>query len=101
MPQSLKSWLVIVVLFIVGLNFLHNRSVQKRLSSSAPIPEAPLQTVAVLAPLQLDGYEIEPVARYEIRAKVLSAERYSLGREADLSPIDLALAACRTIAKSA
>jgi hypothetical protein len=90
-PQSLKSWLVIAVLFIVGLNFLHNRSVQKRLSNSAPVTEVPAQSAAILAPLQIDGFDIEPVARYEIRAKVLSVERYRMGREADLSPVDFAL----------
>ncbi len=91
MPQSLKSWLVIAVLFVAGLNFLRNCSVQRRLSSTAVVTEQPLQISAVMAPFQLDGYEIEPVARYEVRAKVLSVERYRLGREADLSPVDLAL----------
>jgi hypothetical protein len=36
-------------------------------------------------------YKITPLARFQIRAKVLSREEYSLGREADLSPVDFAL----------
>ncbi len=41
--------------------------------------------------LQRDGYVIEPLASYEVRARVLSIERYRMGREADLSPLDFAL----------
>jgi hypothetical protein len=39
----------------------------------------------------LDGYRITPLAEFKIRAKVLSREDYSMGRESDLSPVDLAL----------
>jgi hypothetical protein len=38
-----------------------------------------------------DGYRITPLAQFEVEARVLSAERYWLGREADLAPVDLAL----------
>ncbi|WP_078121629.1 hypothetical protein [Thiosocius teredinicola] len=37
------------------------------------------------------GYRITPLADFSIRAKVLSREDYSFGREADVSPMDLAL----------
>lgn len=37
------------------------------------------------------GYSITPLESFEIEARVLSAEHYSFGREADLSPVDLAL----------
>lgn len=36
-------------------------------------------------------YRLTPRARFEIEARVLARERYRSGREADLSPIDLAL----------
>ncbi len=38
-----------------------------------------------------DGYMITPLARFEVEARVLGAERYRMGRESDLSPVDLAL----------
>lgn len=38
-----------------------------------------------------EDYVIERKAHFELTAKVLSREDYSLGREADLSPTDLAL----------
>ena len=42
-------------------------------------------------PIERDGYRITPLAEFQIRAKVLSRESYFSGREADLSPLDLAL----------
>lgn len=46
---------------------------------------------AVLAPFTHRGYRIAPVARFEIKARLLSRETYRVGREADLSPVDYAL----------
>lgn len=42
-------------------------------------------------PWQKGEYTITPLASYEVTALVLAREDYSLGREADLSPMDLAL----------
>lgn len=40
---------------------------------------------------ELNGYRITPLADFSIKAKVLSREDYRYDREADLSPMDLAL----------
>lgn len=40
---------------------------------------------------QLGDYDVHALARFELRARVLSAERYRFDREADLAPVDLAL----------
>ncbi|WP_211824059.1 hypothetical protein [Kistimonas asteriae] len=37
------------------------------------------------------GFALTPVAEFSLRARVLSREDYRSGREADLSPVDLAL----------
>ena len=71
--------------------FTHNKLVQKRLASYGPVAEQPVQENTDAPAMQREGYVIEPVARYEIRAKVLSIERYRMGREADLSPVDFVL----------
>ena len=44
-----------------------------------------------LAPFQLEDANLQPLAGFSIDARVLSREDYSLGREADYSPTDLAL----------
>ena len=36
------------------------------------------------------GFQIQPLARFAIDAKVLSREDYYLGQEAELAPVDLA-----------
>lgn len=43
------------------------------------------------AGFNVKGYSITPLETFAIEARVLSAEHYSFGREADLSPVDLAL----------
>lgn len=84
--------IIITVLLLIGLGyFAHGRLEQKRIDHIEPVAEQPVQESADLPVIQRDGYEIQPVARYEIRAKVLSIERYRIGREADLSPVDFAL----------
>ncbi len=40
---------------------------------------------------QLGGYDVQALARFELEARVLSAERYRFDREAELAPVDLAL----------
>ena len=42
-------------------------------------------------PLDKTGYQIRPLAKYEIKARVLSSERYRWDAGADLVPIDLAV----------
>ncbi|WP_281647462.1 hypothetical protein [Parendozoicomonas sp. Alg238-R29] len=42
-------------------------------------------------PILHDGYKIQPLAEFSLEARVLGREDYSMGREADLSPVDLAL----------
>jgi len=37
------------------------------------------------------GYTLKPLATFAIEARILSKERYWMGREAELSPVDLAL----------
>jgi len=86
------SLIIITVLLLIGLGyFMHDKLEQKRIDHIGLAAEQPIQESAAVPVIQRDGYEIQPVARYEIRAKVLSIERYRLGREADLSPVDFAL----------
>ena len=52
----------------------------------------PAQTDAGSAPtLEMSRYRITPLARYEIRARVLSKERYRWDPGADLVPFDVAV----------
>ena len=54
---------------------------------------APLQSTVPrsLPAFALEAATLQPLAGFSIHARVLSREDYSMGREADLSPTDLAL----------
>ena len=55
-------------------------------------PAEPLQTAPESeATWTYRNHKIAPLARFEIRARVLSTERYRFDRAADLSPVDFAL----------
>ena len=67
-------------------------------AAACPLPpavvagETPLQTDApAMAPFAVNGYSLQPLAGFSVDARVLSREDYHFGREADLSPTDLAL----------
>lgn len=53
--------------------------------------DSPVQTATSAAPFAFQGYQVKPLATFSVRARVLSREDYSFGKEAELSPIDLAL----------
>jgi hypothetical protein len=56
------------------------------------VSDDPKQTAILSAePFDFKSYHITPLASFVIKAKVLSKNNYLLGRESDLSPIDLAL----------
>lgn len=53
--------------------------------------QQPTQVSTDSTNFDFNGYTITPLETFKIEARVLAAEHYSLGREADLSPVDLAL----------
>lgn len=55
------------------------------------LAQEPVQTLTRAAPFALGEYELRPVADFSVQARILGRENYRTGREADLSPIDLAL----------
>ncbi len=55
-------------------------------------PAIPIQEAASnVKPFDYKKYRITPLAQYSIEARVLGREDYHLGRESDVSPMDLAL----------
>ncbi len=89
--ERLKPWFVGLVVAACVAYFVHDRAAEQRFLKTGPVAEIPVQSTASESALQRAGYVIEPLASYDIRAKVLSIERYRVGREADLSPLDFAL----------
>ncbi len=86
--------LLVFILFVVTGILLYSYWPERELRHPAGIlaPDDPVQ-VAVTDPVswKKDEYTITPLARFEIKAFVLSTNSYSLSKAAGLSPVDLAL----------
>lgn len=89
--NSVKPWLVGLMMAACAAYFIYDRAQQRHITFSGPVAETPVQSSTNEPAMQRAGYVIEPVANYTVRARVLSVERYRMGREADLSPLDFAL----------
>ena len=53
--------------------------------------QQPVQSSSKQQGFTHNGYHITPLEDFSIEARVLAVKNYSFGREADLSPVDLAL----------
>ncbi len=82
--------LALLVVLFLGYSCWTGRPVERPPGVLAP--DAPLQESVDDGPTwEIGDYEVHALARFEVEARVLSAERYRFDREAGLSPIDLAL----------
>ena len=84
--------LIIWLLIIAACWTFYNRSGQVELGPGVMAPAVPIQR-NIDSPIshRIDDYNISELAQFDIKAKVLAKKNYHLGREADLSPTDLAL----------
>ena len=87
----MKRWLFAIIVLVAAWNWWPQGDINRALGVIAAA--APLQSeLEGAAPkLSKPGYEIQPLARFELEARVLGVERYRFDRGADLSPMDFAL----------
>ena len=87
----MKKILILLTLLGAGWHF-YSQPGQVTLGPGVQASETPRQE-ASRSPVihRVDNYTITELADFSIKAKVLSKKNYSLSREADLSPTDLAL----------
>lgn len=82
--------LVFCGLLLAGYFFISDIPVSHEPGIKAP--HAPVQTPAREGMMFMhEDYVIQPLAEFSVHARVLSRERYFLGRESDLAKFDLAL----------
>ena len=84
---------IVVILFVIGVGWqFYSHADQVVLGPGVMAEEEPYQAnISSPASHRIDDYIITELAEFSIKAKVLSRENYYLGREADLSPVDLTL----------
>ena len=85
-------WKRIFLLMLIAYGAYHHFSNRPILHGNGVIASVqPQQQSTSQAKLMLNDFTITPLQSFEIEARVLSAEHYSVGRTADLVPVDLAL----------
>lgn len=85
-------WKRIFLLMLLAYGAYHHFSNRPIVHGNGVIASAqPQQQSTNQAKLMLKDFTIMPLESFEIEARVLSAEHYSIGRAADLVPVDLAL----------
>lgn len=86
----MKRLLIAALLLWGAYSWWHQREVHY--GPGVVAPEAPLQTeVDGAPPFERQGYTLTPLARFDVKARVLSREDYRLGRESELSTTDFML----------
>jgi hypothetical protein len=87
-------WKTLLFILLVGFGayqYSQTRPVTVT-QTGAIVAETPYQIPLESPPrLALENYHVEPLAEFSIEARVLATERYRLGRESEISPVDFAL----------
>lgn len=88
---DMKKLLLILPLVLVGYLLLQKTNAGTG-GSGVMVSSLPVQTSAMgSGAFDFKDYRIQPLASFDITARVLSRKNYRTGRESDLSPVDLAL----------
>lgn len=83
-------WIALAVLAILSWREWSRRAIEH--PPGVLVAEQPVQVaMGTVPPVLHDEFQLQPRAVFKLRARVLSSRRYHWGREADLSPLDLAL----------
>ncbi|ALG69429.2 hypothetical protein [Beggiatoa leptomitoformis] len=86
----LQQWFFVTDALVVKTNILADYPVA--FSTKLTLSQAPIQdNIEPQQAYTFQQYQITPLARFQVEARVLSRTNYSSGREAELSPVDLAL----------
>lgn len=87
----MRRWILIVVMLVGGWYAWNTRAVSH--PPGVLVAASPLQTALDGAAPELPkrGYQITPLERFALEARVLGAEQYRFDRGAELAPVDLAL----------
>lgn len=86
------NWKLIVFIALVSYGAYQSYSNRPASHGNGIIAsQQPIQSSSKQQGFTHNGYHITPLEDFSIEARVLAAKDYTFGREADLSPVDLAL----------
>ncbi|MFL6619486.1 MAG: hypothetical protein ACJ8MH_12835 [Povalibacter sp.] len=89
MRESWKLVLAVIACLLGVFGMMSGRPISR--APGVLVEAEPVQTPTTAAALNVNGFDIEPQAAYDITARVLSAERYRFDGGSKLSPIDFAI----------
>ena len=86
-----RYWLIAAVLLFAGYEYLSDRETQQ--PAGVLVDQDPIQENLKLPQPKIEtkNASIEPLANYDIKARVLSKQRYWLGEFSKVAPYDFAL----------
>jgi hypothetical protein len=82
--------LILVAVAVGAWNYFSTRPVDHAVGTLAPADPVQVDR-SDLASFSVGDYRITPAAEFALQARVLSTKNYHTGRQADISPTDLAL----------
>ena len=86
------NWKALALVALVGFGlYQHLQQGPVDPGEGVLVATAPVQGNTESPGFKFKGYDLQPLQDFTIDARVLASERYSSGRESDLSPVDLAL----------
>ena len=86
------NWKTFAFVALIGFGlYQHLQTRPVEVGQGVVAPDVPAQQDQQAPGFPFKGYNLQPLQKFQVEARVLGAERYSVGREADLSPLDLAL----------
>ena len=86
-----KGLIALAILIVVIIYFFYPETVITY-PAGITVPDQPIQTsISIIKKWELDEFYFNALAEYQIKARVLSRNNFSLGKESEVSPFDLAL----------
>lgn len=86
-----KGLIALAILIVVLIYFFYPETVVTY-PAGITAPDQPKQTsISVIKKWELDDFHFNALAEYQIKARVLSRNNFSIGKESEISPFDLAL----------
>jgi hypothetical protein len=94
-PKSVVQIAIVLAIGFFAVEKLRvgmaDKKVQSHATANLVFADAPQQTSTNAPAFALKEFQVKPLAQFAVRARVLGHEDYRMGREAEVSPVDLAL----------
>jgi len=88
----MKKGLAVIALIIIVLIYFFYPETVVTYPAGVTAPDQPKQTnITEVREWSLDDFRFKALADYQIKARVLSRNNFSVGKESEISPFDLAL----------